>query len=105
MNPVFEQPCRGEATEDSNFPRATALRNIIRPSRARLPLTIRKKAPAKKGLAGESGCEEGGHEEGLKGDKTFHRDRINRQVLAHGFTGVAMIAIDDELSALRVKRV
>ena len=38
-----------------------------------------------------------------KGDKTFHRDVIAKQVIAHGYTGIAMIAIDDELSALRIK--
>ena len=38
-----------------------------------------------------------------KGDKTFHRDIIGRQATAHGYTGVAMIAIDDEMSALRVR--
>ena len=38
-----------------------------------------------------------------KGDKVFHRDVIANQVTAHGLTGVAMIAIDDALSALRVK--
>lgn len=40
-----------------------------------------------------------------KGDKSFHRDIIGRQVTAYGFTGVAMIAIDETLSALRIKRV
>jgi hypothetical protein len=38
-----------------------------------------------------------------KGDKVFHRDVIAKQVTTHGLTGVAMIAIDDALSALRVK--
>jgi hypothetical protein len=40
-----------------------------------------------------------------KGDKSFHRDVINTRAMAHGLTGVAMIAIDDALSALRVKRI
>ena len=38
-----------------------------------------------------------------KGDKTFHRDTLARQVNAHGYTGVALVAIDDVWSALRVK--
>jgi hypothetical protein len=38
-----------------------------------------------------------------KGDQSFHRDTIGSQVTAHGYNGVAMIAIDDEMSALRVR--
>jgi hypothetical protein len=38
-----------------------------------------------------------------KGDKSFHRDIIGSRATTHGYNGVAMIAIDDEMSALRVR--
>ena len=39
-----------------------------------------------------------------KGDKSFHRDTLAKLMDTFGFTGVAMVAVDDGWSALRVKK-
>ena len=39
-----------------------------------------------------------------KGDKSFHRDTLAKLMDTFGFTGVAMVAVDDTWSALRVKK-
>ena len=39
-----------------------------------------------------------------KGDKTFHRDTLAKLVEKFGFTAVALVAVDDTWSALRVKK-
>lgn len=39
-----------------------------------------------------------------KGDKSFHRDTLVKLMETFGFTGVAMVAVDDTWSALRVKK-
>ena len=39
-----------------------------------------------------------------KGDRSFHRDTLAKLMATFGFTGVAMVAVDDTWSALRVKR-
>ena len=39
-----------------------------------------------------------------KGDKTFHRDTLAKLVEKFGFTAVALVAVDDAWSALRVKK-
>ena len=39
-----------------------------------------------------------------KGGKALHRDTLARQVDSYGFGGVALVAVDDVWSALRVKR-
>ena len=39
-----------------------------------------------------------------KGDKNFHRDTLGKLMQTFGFTGVAMVAVDDTWSALRVKK-
>ena len=40
-----------------------------------------------------------------KGDKNFHRDTLGKLMEGFGFTAVAMVAVDDTWSALRVKKV
>ena len=40
-----------------------------------------------------------------KGDRSFHRDTLAKLMETFGFTGVAMVAVDDTWSALRVKTV
>jgi hypothetical protein len=39
-----------------------------------------------------------------KGDKNFHRDTLGKLMGTFGFSGVAMVAVDDTWSALRVKK-
>jgi hypothetical protein len=39
-----------------------------------------------------------------KGGKELHRDTLQKLVGAHGYTGVALVAVDDVWSALRVKK-
>ena len=39
-----------------------------------------------------------------KGDQTFHRDTLAKLVETFGFTAVALVAVDDTWSALRVKK-
>ena len=39
-----------------------------------------------------------------KGDKSFHRDTLRKLVEKFGFTAVALVAVDDTWSALRVKK-
>jgi len=39
-----------------------------------------------------------------KGDKNFHRDTLGKLMETFGFSGVAMVAVDDTWSALRVKK-
>ena len=39
-----------------------------------------------------------------KGAKNFHRDTLGKLMETFGFSGVAMVAVDDTWSALRVKK-
>lgn len=38
-----------------------------------------------------------------KGKKDFHRDSLREAVEAHGWTGVALVSVDDDWSAMRIR--